>query len=89
MVVRRVRGLRAGAVGGAGAGGAGAAVAHVVLRVRRVRRRAAGRVHGPRRRALLRARLPAPLRRALRLLPEIHLGEGAAGTRHHTLHSIQ
>lgn len=74
-----MRGLRAGAVGGAGAGGARAAVAHVVLRVRRVRRRAAGRVHGARGRALLRARLPAAVRRALRVLPAVHLGEGAAG----------
>lgn len=51
-------------------------VAHVVLRLRGVRRRAAGRVHGPRRRALLRARLPAPLRSALRLLRTIHLRKG-------------
>lgn len=56
------------------------AVAHVVLRVRLVRLRAAGRVHGARGRAVLRARLPAPLRRALRLLPAVHLREGAAGT---------
>lgn len=55
-------------------------MAHVVLRVRRVRRRAAGRVHGARGRAVLRARLPAHVRRALRLLPAVHLRQSAAGT---------
>lgn len=54
-------------------------MAHVVLRVRRVRRGAGGRVHGPRRRAVLRARLPAAVRRALRLLPAVHFREGASG----------
>lgn len=51
-------------------------MAHVVLRVRGVRGGAAGRVHGARRRALLRARLPAPLRRALRLLPAVYRRQG-------------